>query len=105
MQLYRGMNVGTAKITPAEMRGIPHHLFDVLDVTEEASVAVYQQHARSRIDEIRARGKTPILVGGSGLYVRAALDHMEFPPTDPQLRSELYARLDRKSTRLNSSHV
>lgn len=95
MQLYRGMNVGTAKITPAEMRGIPHHLFDVLDVTEEASVAVYQQHARSRIDEIRARGKTPILVGGSGLYVRAALDHMEFPPTDPQLRSELYARLER----------
>lgn len=95
MQLYRGMNVGTAKITSAEMRGIPHHLFDVLDVTEEASVAVYQQQARSRIDEVRARGKTPILVGGSGLYVRAALNHMEFPPTDPQLRSELYARLER----------
>ncbi|HLS03432.1 MAG TPA: tRNA (adenosine(37)-N6)-dimethylallyltransferase MiaA [Actinomycetales bacterium] len=96
MQLYRGMNVGTAKITSAEMRGIPHHLFDVLDVTEEASVAVYQQQARSRIDEVRARGKTPILVGGSGLYVRAALNHMEFPPTDPQLRSELYARLERE---------
>lgn len=93
MQFYRGMDIGTAKVTMAERRGIPHHLFDILDVTAEASVAVYQEQARAIITDIHARGHVPILVGGSGLYVRAALNHMEFPPTDPKLRAELYERM------------
>ncbi|GAA1805698.1 tRNA (adenosine(37)-N6)-dimethylallyltransferase MiaA [Nesterenkonia flava] len=93
MQLYRGMDIGTAKVTPEEMRGVPHHLLDVLDPTEEASVAAYQQQAREAVAAIRARGRTPILVGGSGLYVRAAIDVIDFPPTDPKIRNELSNRL------------
>ena len=89
LQLYRGMDIGTAKILPAERRGIPHHLLDVLDVTEEASVSAYQQQARQLIDGIRERGRLPILVGGSGLYIRAVLDDIEFPPTDPAVRARL----------------
>ena len=95
MQFYRGMDIGTAKITPAERRGVPHHLLDIMDVTEEASVSAFQTRARSLIEEIRARGRFPILVGGSGLYVRAALDVLEFPGTDPAVRSRLEAELDR----------
>ena len=91
MQLYRGMDIGTAKLAPAERRGIPHHELDVLDVTEEASVAAYQVAARADIAAIRARGRVPILVGGSGLYVRAALDHLDIPPTDPVVRRRLEA--------------
>ncbi|MDO5502808.1 MAG: tRNA (adenosine(37)-N6)-dimethylallyltransferase MiaA [Actinomycetia bacterium] len=87
MQLYRGMDIGTAKLPEGERRGVPHHLIDVLDVTEEASVAAYQRHSRSAIAQIRARGHLPLLVGGSGLYVRAALDHLEIPPTDPAVRA------------------
>ncbi len=83
MQLYRGMDIGTAKLPVAERRGVPHYLLDVLDVTEEASLAAYQRDARAARDEILARGKLPILVGGSGLYVRAVLDQLEIPPTDP----------------------
>lgn len=93
MQLYRGMDIGTAKITAEEMEGVPHHLLDVLDITEEASVAAYQQQAREVIAAIRARGNTPVMVGGSGLYIRAATDVIEFPPTDPQLRDELTRKL------------
>ncbi|WP_421083431.1 tRNA (adenosine(37)-N6)-dimethylallyltransferase MiaA [Rothia nasimurium] len=93
MQFYRGMNIGTAKVTAEEMRGVPHHLLDTLDVTEEASVATFQAQARQIFDEIRARGNYPILVGGSGLYVRAALDVLEFPDTDPAVRSRLEAEL------------
>lgn len=89
MQLYRGLDIGTAKLPPAHRRGIPHHLLDVLDVTEEASVAAYQEHARSVIEEIQARGRIPLLVGGSGLYVRAALDRLDIPPTDPAVRGAL----------------
>ena len=89
MQLYRGMDVGTAKLPVPERRGIPHHQLDVLDVTEEASVAAYQGAARADIDAIRARGRAPILVGGSGLYVRAALDRLDIPPTDAALRAAL----------------
>ena len=92
MQLYRGMDIGTAKLAPAERDGVAHHLMDVLDVREEASVARYQREARERFAEIRGRGRTPILVGGSGLYVRAALDVLEFPPTDPEVR-ERWQRL------------
>lgn len=93
MQFYRGMNIGTAKVTVEEMRGVPHHLLDTLDVTEEASVATFQAQARQAFDEIRARGNYPILVGGSGLYVRAALDILEFPETDPAVRARLEAEL------------
>ncbi|MDZ5076058.1 tRNA (adenosine(37)-N6)-dimethylallyltransferase MiaA [Nesterenkonia sp. HG001] len=94
MQLYRGMDIGTAKVTDEERRGVPHHLLDVLDVTQEASVAVYRLRAREIIAEIRGRGRVPVLVGGSGLYVRAVIDSIEFPPTDPQLRSVLTQRLE-----------
>ncbi|KRE76509.1 tRNA (adenosine(37)-N6)-dimethylallyltransferase MiaA [Arthrobacter sp. Soil762] len=93
MQFYRGMDIGTAKITPAERKGVPHHLLDILDVTEEASVSDFQQQARSIVSDIHARGKRAILAGGSGLYVRAALDVLEFPGTDPVLRQRLEAEL------------
>jgi tRNA dimethylallyltransferase len=88
-QLYRGMDIGTAKLPPGERRGIPHHQLDVLDVTEEASVAAYQQAARADLEAIQGRGRHPILVGGSGLYVRAALDVLDIPPTNPAVRARL----------------
>ncbi|MGO4103309.1 tRNA (adenosine(37)-N6)-dimethylallyltransferase MiaA [Leifsonia sp. YAF41] len=93
MQLYRGMDVGTAKLSVDERRGIPHHLLDVLEVTDEATVANYQRDARSAIDEIRARGAVPILVGGSGLYVSSVVFDFKFPGTDPELRARLEAEL------------
>ncbi|WP_461189726.1 tRNA (adenosine(37)-N6)-dimethylallyltransferase MiaA [Arthrobacter sp. Z4-13] len=89
MQFYRGMDIGTAKITMAERRGVPHHLLDILDVTDEASVSQFQRQARDVIADIHARGKRAILAGGSGLYVRAVLDVLEFPGTDPRLRQQL----------------
>ena len=92
MQLYRGMDIGTAKVAPEERRGIPHHQLDVLEVTEEASVAAYQTAARGDIRAIRERDRVPILVGGSGLYVRAVLDRLEIPPTDPVVRARLEAQ-------------
>ncbi|MDD9205775.1 tRNA (adenosine(37)-N6)-dimethylallyltransferase MiaA [Georgenia sp. 10Sc9-8] len=92
MQLYRGMDVGTAKVPPEERRGVAHHQLDVLDVTEEASVAAYQRHARQDLSAISGRGRVPLLVGGSGLYVRAALDHLDFPGTDPAVRARLEDR-------------
>ncbi|MFC7466391.1 tRNA (adenosine(37)-N6)-dimethylallyltransferase MiaA [Brachybacterium sp. GCM10030252] len=94
LQFYRGMDIGTAKVPPGERDGVPHHLLDVLEVTEEASVSAYQQQARAAIAHIRARGRVPILVGGSGLYVRAVLDDIEFPPTDAALRARLEARAE-----------
>jgi tRNA dimethylallyltransferase len=93
MQFYRGMDIGTAKITLAERRGVPHHLLDILDVTQEASVSQFQEQARATITDIHARGKRAILAGGSGLYVRAALDVLEFPGTDPALRQQLEEEL------------
>ncbi|MEV6631272.1 tRNA (adenosine(37)-N6)-dimethylallyltransferase MiaA [Actinoplanes sp. NPDC051470] len=87
MQLYRGMDIGTAKIPVAERAGVPHHLLDIWDVTEPASVAEYQRLARAAADRI----VTPILVGGSGLYIRAVLEDFEFPGTDPAIRSRLEA--------------
>ncbi len=92
LQLYRGMDIGTAKVSPEERARIPHHLLDVLDVTEEASVSAYQREARAAITAIRSRGRTPILVGGSGLYIRAVLDEIAFPPTDPVVRERLEER-------------
>ncbi|TLM74080.1 tRNA (adenosine(37)-N6)-dimethylallyltransferase MiaA [Pseudarthrobacter sp. NamB4] len=96
MQFYRGMDIGTAKITWAERRGVPHHLLDTLDVTQEASVSQFQQQARDTIAGIHARGKRAILAGGSGLYVRAALDVLEFPGTDAALRQQLEDELTAK---------
>ncbi|AWK11528.1 tRNA (adenosine(37)-N6)-dimethylallyltransferase MiaA [Streptomyces spongiicola] len=93
MQLYRGMDIGTAKLTEEERGGVPHHLLDIWDVTEAASVAEYQRLARAEIDRLLARGRTPVLVGGSGLYVRGAIDALEFPGTDPEVRSRLEAEL------------
>ncbi|WP_455833947.1 tRNA (adenosine(37)-N6)-dimethylallyltransferase MiaA [Pseudarthrobacter siccitolerans] len=89
MQFYRGMDIGTAKISLAERRGVPHHLLDILDVTQEASVSQFQEQARAAIADIHSRGRRAILAGGSGLYVRAALDVLEFPGTDPAVRQQL----------------
>ena len=89
MQLYRGMDIGTAKLPPADRRGVAHHLLDVLDVTQTASVAAYQRDARAAIEGILGRGRTPLLVGGSGLYIRAVVDSIEFPATDPAVRARL----------------
>ncbi|MFE4255940.1 tRNA (adenosine(37)-N6)-dimethylallyltransferase MiaA [Streptomyces sp. NPDC056910] len=93
MQLYRGMDIGTAKLTPEERGGIPHRLLDIWDVTEAASVAEYQKLARAEIDRLLAEGRWPVLVGGSGLYVRGAVDHLEFPGTDPEVRARLEEEL------------
>ncbi len=87
MQLYRGMDIGTAKLPTAQRRGIPHHQLDVLDVTETASVARYQQAAAADVDAIVARGAVPIIVGGSMLYLQSLLDDWTFPATDPQVRA------------------
>ncbi|MEV8440303.1 tRNA (adenosine(37)-N6)-dimethylallyltransferase MiaA [Actinosynnema sp. NPDC051121] len=93
MQLYRGMDIGTAKITEPERHGVTHHLLDVLDVTETASVAAYQREARHVIETLLAAGRTPVLVGGSGLYVQAVLDDLEFPGTDEKIRTQLEQEL------------
>ncbi|MEJ5996924.1 tRNA (adenosine(37)-N6)-dimethylallyltransferase MiaA [Corynebacterium sp. H130] len=93
MQLYKGMDIGTAKLTPEEREGIPHHQLDVLEVTETASVARYQREAIKDVEDIMARGKTPILVGGSMLYVQSLVDDWQFPPTDPEVRAKYEARL------------
>lgn len=95
MQVYRGMDIGTAKVPEAERRGIPHHLLDLMSVREPASVAEFQRLARATIAEVRGRGRTPVLVGGSALYVRAVLDHFDFPGTDETMRAELEAELER----------
>ncbi|PZS25757.1 MAG: tRNA (adenosine(37)-N6)-dimethylallyltransferase MiaA [Pseudonocardiales bacterium] len=93
MQLYRGMDIGTAKLTDAQRRGVPHHLLDVWDVTTTANVAEYQRLARGAVDDVLARGATPILVGGSGLYVRAVIDPLTFPGTDAAVRAALETEL------------
>ena len=92
MQLYRGMDIGTAKLPPDQRGGIPHHLFDLWEVTKEASVADYQSIARATILEILSRGVIPLMVGGSGLYVSSVLYEFEFPGTDKALRESLEAR-------------
>ena len=94
MQFYRGMDIGTAKLSVSEHRGIPHHLLDILDPSEEASVADYQERARAVIDDVQERGAIPILVGGSGLYVSSVLWDFRFPGTDPDIRSALEAELE-----------
>ncbi|EJZ05334.1 tRNA (adenosine(37)-N6)-dimethylallyltransferase MiaA [Mycolicibacterium vaccae] len=93
MQLYRGMDIGTAKLTPAERRGVPHHQLDVLEVTETATVARYQAAAAADVEAISARGAVPVIVGGSMLYVQSLLDQWSFPATDPQVRARWEQRL------------
>lgn len=95
MQLYRGMDVGTSKVTAAERRGVAHHLLDVWPASRAAAVAEYQQLARDTFAAVGAAGKVPVLVGGSGLYVRAALDDLRFPGTDPQVRARWQAEAER----------
>ncbi|MGY1620534.1 tRNA (adenosine(37)-N6)-dimethylallyltransferase MiaA [Geodermatophilus sp. SYSU D00691] len=94
MQLYRGMDIGTAKPTAEERGGVPHHVYDLWHVREPASVAEYRRHARAAVDRLRAAGVVPLLVGGSGLYVRAVLDELDIPATDPAVRARLAAELD-----------
>ncbi|WP_372594874.1 tRNA (adenosine(37)-N6)-dimethylallyltransferase MiaA [Actinotalea sp.] len=95
MQLYRGMDIGTAKLAVDERRGIEHHMLDVLDVEQDASVAAYQRDARAQVDLAHARGRRVVAVGGSGLYVRALLDHLSMAPSDPVVRSALEERAER----------
>jgi tRNA dimethylallyltransferase len=93
MQVYRGMDIGTAKVAPADRRGVPHHLLDVLDVGQPATVAEFQGWAREAIGDCRARERPPVVVGGSALYVRAILDEFDFPGTDPDIRARLEKEL------------
>lgn len=95
VQLFRGMDIGSAKASPQERAGVPHHLLDVLDVVDEANVAVFQRQARGVITEVQGRGALPVLVGGSSLYIRAAIDPLEFPGTDPAVRARWVSELDR----------
>jgi tRNA dimethylallyltransferase len=94
MQLYRGMDIGTAKLHEAERGGIPHHLLDVLDVNQDSTVAWYQEQARAVITEIHSRGKDAVIVGGTGLYIKAILDDLNFPDTDPEVRAKLEAEVE-----------
>ena len=91
MQLYRGMDIGTAKLGLAERGGIDHHLLDVLDVNQDSTVAWYQEQARTLISEIHGRGQDVVIVGGTGLYIKAILDDLNFPDTDPEVRAKLEA--------------
>jgi tRNA dimethylallyltransferase len=94
MQVYKGMDIGTAKLTMAQRDAVAHHLIDVLDITEEANVSWYQQIARDKIDELIALGKSVVVVGGTGLYIKAILDDLNFPDTDPQVRDKITEQAD-----------
>jgi tRNA dimethylallyltransferase len=93
MQLYTGLDIGAAKIAPAERLGVPHHLMDVYGLGQPSDVQAYQRLARAVVDELRACGCMPVLVGGSGLYVRAVIDDVRFPPADPSVRGQFSAEL------------
>jgi tRNA dimethylallyltransferase len=95
MQLYNGMDIGTAKLTLEERNGIPHHLLDVVNVKEDVSVSWYQEVARTKIDELRNQGKNVVVVGGTGLYIKAILDDLNFPETDPDVREKLSAEAEK----------
>jgi tRNA dimethylallyltransferase len=105
LQLYRGMDIGTAKVDAAARAQVPHHLLDVLEVTQEASVAAYQRDARAAVAGIVGRGRVPIVVGGSGLYVRALLDEIDFPPSDPQVRGRYEAQAERMGPQALHQHL
>ena len=94
MQVYKGMDIGTAKLTSAQRDGVSHHLIDVLDITEEANVSWYQQMAREKIDQLISLGKSVVVVGGTGLYIKAVLDDLNFPDTNPQARDKLTEQAD-----------
>ena len=94
MQVYKGMDIGTAKLTSAQRDGVSHHLIDVLDITEEANVSWYQQMAREKIDQLISLGKSVVVVGGTGLYIKAVLDDLNFPDTNPQIRDKLTEQAD-----------
>ncbi|CAB4909129.1 unannotated protein [freshwater metagenome] len=89
LQVYRGMDIGTAKISSSERQSIPHHMLDVLDVNQDSTVAWYQDEARRIIDEIHSRGKSVVIVGGTGLYIKSVIDELNFPDTDPMVRHTL----------------
>jgi tRNA dimethylallyltransferase len=105
MQLYRGMDIGTAKVPLADRRGIPHHLLDIWDVTRAADVASYQRDARAVVDRLLGEGRVPVLVGGSGLYLRAVLDDLDFPGTDPAIRAGLEEQLSRVGAEALHAHL
>lgn len=94
MQVYKGMNIGTAKLTITQRDGVMHHLIDVLDISEEANVSWYQQLARDKIDELISLGRSVVVVGGTGLYIKAILDDLNFPDTDPQVRDKITEQAD-----------
>ena len=94
MQVYKGMDIGTAKLTITQRDGVVHHLIDVLDISEEANVSWYQQLARDKIDELISLGKSVVVVGGTGLYIKAILDDLNFPDTDPQVRDKITEQAD-----------
>ena len=94
MQIYRGMDIGTAKLSVEEREGVAHHLLDVLDVNQDSTVAWYQGAARAAITDIHARGKSAIVVGGTGLYIKSILDELNFPDTDPAVRKNLERELE-----------
>ena len=93
MQIYKGMDIGTAKLPVAQRGGIAHHMLDVLDVTQDSTVAWYQENARKKVDEIHSRGKDVVVVGGTGLYIKSILDDLNFPDTDPVVRASLELEL------------
>ncbi|MCX6441020.1 MAG: tRNA (adenosine(37)-N6)-dimethylallyltransferase MiaA [Actinobacteria bacterium] len=95
MQIYKGMDIGTAKLSVDERQGVRHHLLDVLDVNQDSTVAWYQKKARAAIDDIESRGKRPVIVGGTGLYIKSILDELNFPDTDPLVRHSLEIELER----------
>jgi len=95
MQLYKGMDIGTAKLTTAERNGIAHHLIDILDIKDDANVAWYQQIAREKIDQILSSGKSVVVVGGTGLYIKAILDDLNFPDTNPLVRQKIIDEAER----------
>lgn len=105
MQLYRGMDIGTAKLPESERKGIPHHLFDIWDVTQPASVAEYGQRAVAAVEDIASRGHTPVLVGGSMMYAQSVLDEWDFPPTDPEVRAKWEAELQRIGVEALHAHL
>ena len=94
MQVYKGMDIGTAKLTITQRDGVMHHLIDVLDISEEANVSWYQQLARDKIDDLISLGKSVVVVGGTGLYIKAILDDLNFPDTDPQVRDKITEQAD-----------
>lgn len=95
MQVYRGMDIGTAKISAEERNGISHHMLDVLNVSQDSTVAWYQSEARRVIDEVHSRGKNVVMVGGTGLYIKAVIDELNFPDTDPMVRHTLNAEAEK----------